>query len=125
LTLCSLKVTINTIIAFPFELEYYLSATGKIPFKEWLEGLRDVSARANIRVRLDRVRLGNLGNNRAVGEGVRELKVDYGPGYRIYFAQECTNIILLLLGGDKSSQEEDIETAKEYWNDHKRRKRHA
>jgi putative addiction module killer protein len=111
--------------AFPFELEYYLSATGKIPFKEWLEGLRDVSARANIRVRLDRVRLGNLGKNRAVGEGVRELKVDYGPGYRIYFAQEGTNIILLLLGGDKSSQEEDIETAKEYWNDHKRRKRHA
>ena len=85
------------------------------------ERLRDVSARANIRVRLDRVRLGNLGKNRTVGEGVRELKVDYGPGYRIYFAQEGTNIILLLLGGDKSSQEEDIETAKEYWNDHKRR----
>jgi putative addiction module killer protein len=111
--------------AFPFELEYYLSAMGKIPFKEWVEGLRDVSARANIRVKLDRVRLGNLGNNRAVGEGVRELKVAYGPGYRIYFAQEGTNIILLLLGGDKSSQEKDIETAKEYWNDHKRRKRHA
>ena len=109
--------------AFPFELEYYVSATGKIPFK--LEGLRDVAARAKIRVRLDRVRLGNLGDNRAVGEGVRELKVDYGPGYRVYFAQEGAHIILLLLGGDKSSQEKDIETAKEYWNDFKRRKRDA
>jgi len=111
--------------AFPCELEYYVSEMGKIPFKEWLEGLRDVSARANIRVRLDRVRLGNLGNTRAVGEGLRELRVDYGPGYRIYFAQEGTHIILLLLGGDKSSQEKDIGVAKEYLNDHKRRKRHA
>lgn len=111
--------------AFPFELRYYVSAEGKIPFKTWLEGLRDVSARAHIRVRLDRVRLGNLGNSRTVGGGVRELKVDYGPGYRIYFAQEGTHIILLLLGGDKSKQEKDIETAKKYWNDHKRRKRHA
>ncbi len=111
--------------AFPFELEYYISATGKIPFKEWLEGLRDVSARAKIRVRLDCVRLGNLGNIRAVGEGVRELKVDYGPGYRVYFAQEGAHIILLLLGGDKSNQEKDIEAAKKSWNDHKRRKRHG
>jgi putative addiction module killer protein len=110
---------------FPFELEYYISETGKIPFKEWLERLRDVSARAKIRIRLDRMRLGNLGSNRAVGEGVRELKVDYGPGYRIYFAQEGSHIILLLLGGDKSNQGKDIEVAKEYWNNHKRRKRNA
>jgi putative addiction module killer protein len=111
--------------AFPFELEYYISEKGKIPFKEWLERLRDVSARAKIRIRLDRVRLGNLGSNRAVGEGVRELKVDYVPGYRIYFAQEGSHVIILLLGGDKSNQEKDIEAAKEYWNNHKRRKRHA
>ncbi len=111
--------------AFPFDLEYYVSATGKIPFKKWLEELQDVSARAKIRVRLDRVRLGNLGNNRAVGEGVRELKVDYGPGYRVYFAQEGTHLILLLLGGDKSNQEKDIETAKKYLNDYKRRNKHA
>lgn len=110
--------------AFPFELEYYISTTGKIPFKEWLQGLRDVSGRAKIRVRLDRVRLGNMGDNRTVGEGVRELKVDYGPGYRIYFAQEGARIILLLLGGEKSSQDKDIKAAKEYWNDHKRRQRH-
>ena len=76
-------------------------------------------------MRLDRVRLGNLGDSRTVGQGVHELKVDYGPGYRIYIGQESANIILLLLGGDKSSQQKDIEVAKEYWKDHKRRKRHA
>lgn len=111
--------------AFTYDLEYYVSATGKIPFKEWLERLRDVSVRAKIRVRLDRVRLGNLGNSRTVGEGVRELKIDYGPGYRVYFAREGTRIILLLCGGDKSSQEKDIETAKNYLNDHQRRTRNA
>jgi putative addiction module killer protein len=110
--------------AFPFDLEYYISATGKIPLKVWLEELQDVSARAKIRVRLDRVRLGNLGKNRTVGKGVRELKIDYGPGYRVYFAQEGTHIILLLLGGDKSNQEKDIEVAKKYLTDYKRRKKH-
>jgi len=78
-----------------------------------------------IRVRLDRVRLGNLGNNRPVGEGVRELIINYGPGYRVYFAQEGTDIILLLFGGAKPSQQKDIETAKEYLKDHKRRKKHV
>jgi putative addiction module killer protein len=65
-----------------------------------------------------------MGDNRTVGEGVRELKVGYGPGYRIYFAQEGDRIILLLLGGEKSTQDKDIKAAKEYWNDHKRRQRH-
>jgi putative addiction module killer protein len=106
---------------FPFELEYYVVKTGKKPFKEWLEGLKDVSGRAKIRVRLDRARLGNLGDNRSVGEGVRELRIDYGPGYRVYFAIEGNRLILLLLGGDKSSQERDIAKAKEFWRDHQRR----
>ena len=67
--------------SFPFELEYYVTAEGQRPFKEWLEGLKDISARAKIRVRLDRVRLGNLGIDRSVRGGVHELKIDYGPGY--------------------------------------------
>ena len=87
--------------------------------------MKDISARANIRVRLDRVRLGNFGDNRSVGEGVHELRVNYGPGYRIYFARKGERIILLLLGGDKASQEKDIIRAKEFWNDHKRRKKYA
>ncbi len=106
---------------YPYEIDYYVADTGKKPFKEWLEGLKDLSGRAKIRVRLDRVRLGNLGDNRSVGEGVLELRIDYGPGYRIYFALDGNRLILLLLGGDKSSQERDITKAKEYWRNHQRR----
>ena len=79
--------------------------------------------RNTIRIRLDRVRLGNIGNNRSVGEGVHELKIDYGPGYRVYYALEGQTVILLLLGGDKSSQKNDIAQAMAFWADHKRRKR--
>lgn len=110
---------------FPFEIDYYITKEGKKPFKEWLEGLRDITARAKVRVRLDRARLGNLGDNRSIGEGVHELRVDYGPGYRIYFAFEGKRLILLLLGGEKSRQAGDIIRAKEFWHDYKRRKQHG
>jgi putative addiction module killer protein len=106
---------------FPFDIEYYIDKNGKIPFKEWLNGLNDRVARAKIRIRLDRVRLGNIGDSRPVGKGVHELRVDYGPGYRIYFAREGIKIILLLIGGDKSTQEKDIEQAKRFLNDYKLR----
>lgn len=69
---------------FPYEVEYYKTPEGKAPFKEWLESLRDVNGRAKIRVRLDRARLGNLGDHKQVDEGVWELRIDYGPGYRVY-----------------------------------------
>ena len=109
---------------FPFEIEYYITEDGRKPFKIWLEGLKDISGRAKIRVRLDRARLGNLGDSRSIGEGVHELRVDYGPGYRIYFAIQDRCLLLLLSGGDKSHQRRDIATAKGYWQDHKERKKH-
>ena len=68
---------------FPYELEYYVTENGRKPFKEWLDALKDVNARARIRIRLDYVRLGNLGDSRSVGDGVQELKINYGPGYRV------------------------------------------
>lgn len=71
-----------------------------------------------IRARLDRVEAGNLGDVRAVGKGVCELRIDYGSGYRVYFGQLGTTVILLLCGGDKSSQNEDIRQAIEYWTDY-------
>jgi putative addiction module killer protein len=108
--------------SFPYQLEYFITDNGGVPFKEWLDDLKDVSARAKIRVRLDRVRLGNLGDSRSVGDGVFELRIDYGPGYRIYFSQEGKRIILLLLGGDKTTQERDIIQAKKFLNDYKRRR---
>lgn len=109
---------------YPYEIDYFTTESGKKPFKEWLDGLKDVTGRAKIRVRIDRVRLGNLGDNRTVGEGVRELRIDYGPGYRAYFGIDGDRLVLLLLGGDKSSQEKDIAKSKEYWRDHQRRSTH-
>ncbi len=68
---------------FPYTIEYYLTEKGEKPFKEWLDRLKDISARQKVRIRLDRVRLGSLGKNRSLGEGIFELKVDYDPGYRV------------------------------------------
>ncbi len=107
--------------ATPKELRIYVAEESREPFSEWMTSLRDIKARAKIRVRLDRVSLGNLGDCHGVGEGVQELCIDYGPGYRVYFGQEGATIVLLLCGGDKSTQTEDIDTAKRYWNEYRRR----
>lgn len=104
--------------ASPRELQIYETPDGKRPFSDWLEFLPDINARAKIRARLDRVETGNLGDVRAVANGVCELRIDYGPGCRVYFGQLGTTVILLLCGGDKSSQTEDIRLAIEYWTDY-------
>ena len=103
------------------ELREYLTETGHNPFREWLHSLRDQQARARIRVRLNRVRLGNVGDCKPVGEGVLELRMDFGPGYRIYLGQAGEVLVILLCGGEKRTQQRDITTAKEYWNSYKRR----
>lgn len=81
-------------------------------FAKWLGGLRDAKAKARILVRLESARLGNLGDTRTLGGGVREMRVHVGPGYRVYFARRHGSVLLLLCGGDKSSQTHDIERAK-------------
>ncbi len=103
------------------ELREYLTEAGHNPFKEWLHSLRDLQGRARIRVRLNRVRLGNLGDCKAVGEGVMEFRMDFGPGYRVYFGQAGNTLVILLCGGDKRTQARDIATAKQYWQSYKRR----
>lgn len=105
--------------AQPRAIELYVSPDGKTPFTEWLNALKDTKARAKIRVRLDRLKLGNLGDCRSVGAGVFELRVDFGPGYRVYFGQVGTQIVVLLWGGDKSTQDADIKKAQAYWADYK------
>lgn len=107
--------------ATPKELHIYVTASGQAPFSDWLALLLDTKARAKIRVRLDRVSLGNLGDCHGVGEGVQELRIDYGPGYRVYFGQASSTIVVLLCGGDKSTQAKDIELAQNYWSDYRRR----
>jgi putative addiction module killer protein len=104
----------------PREIQNYITEQGKEPFAEWVDSLRDIRAIDKIEKRLKRVQLGNLGDYKSVGEGVCEFRIKYGPGYRVYFGQVGNVIILLLCGGEKSTQEEDIEKAKEYWRDYER-----
>ena len=80
-------------------------------YADWIDSLRDVQGRARILVRIERLAAGNPGDVKAVGEGVSELRIDFGPGYRVYFANNGREIVILLAGGDKSSQATDIKTA--------------
>ena len=80
-------------------------------FAKWLDGLQDVRARARILVRIERLAAGNPGDVKAVGEGVSELRIDYGPGYRIYYKKQGRKVVILLAGGDKRTQTRDIKTA--------------
>ena len=96
-------------------LRNYVTPSGTIPFEEWMNGLKDSVTRHRIQTRLDRVEKGNFGDYKPVGEGVCELRFDFGSGHRIYFVEEGDVIVILLCGGDKSSQVKDIKTAKIYW----------
>jgi putative addiction module killer protein len=96
-------------------LRNYKTQSGKIPFLDWFNSIKDPVVRHWIRRRLDRVELGNFGDYKILEEGVCELRLDFGPGFRIYFAEEGEVIVILLCGGDKSTQEKDIKTAKKYW----------
>ena len=103
------------------ELRYYQTSLGEQPFVAWLQGLNDRQARARIEARLARVAVGNLGDVEPVGAGVLELRIDWGPGYRVYFSRLGNVIVLLLCGGDKRTQQRDIKRAKAYFEDFKAR----
>lgn len=103
------------------EIQDYQDSNGRIPFKDWLAALADRMARARIAARVQRMAAGNFGDCKAVAAGVWELRIDHGPGYRVYYAQAGERLILLLLGGDKRRQQADINTAIEYWRDWQRR----
>jgi len=82
-----------------------------LEFSAWLESLRDASARTRVQARILRLRLGNPGDVKPVGEGVSEMRIDYGPGYRIYYVKHRTLLVILLAGGTKPTQDKDIKTA--------------
>lgn len=89
-------------------------------FLAWIDGLKDQKGRARILSRVVAAEAGNFGDCGPVGEGVSEMRIHFGPGYRVYFAQEGANVYLLIAGGDKSSQKQDIKQAKALWSDVKK-----
>jgi len=99
----------------------YVTASGEDVIGDWLCGLTDVRTRAKIAARLARLAAGNFGDCKALGHGVRELRIDWGPGYRVYYAMAGRTCVLLLCGGDKRRQSADIKRAIEYWKDYKKR----
>lgn len=92
--------------------------TGYEPLTEWLEHLKDVKGKQRIQARLRRLEQGLYGDCAPVGEGVLELRLFFGPGYRVYFGEEAEHLVILLCGGDKSTQKQDIDTAKAYWKEY-------
>jgi putative addiction module killer protein len=96
----------------------YRDAAGVEPFSDWLHGLRDPRTRRRILQRLFRLESGNFGDCKSVGEGVSELRFFFGPGYRVYFGEDGDTIVVLLCGGDKSSQRRDIRQAQNYWKEY-------
>jgi len=103
------------------ELLRYQREDGREPFTEWLNAVRDKVAQVRIRIRLRQVEAGNFGDSEPVGEGVIELRVHVGAGYRVYCGRHGKAVVLLLCGGDKRSQSADIKRAKELWSEWKRR----
>ncbi len=111
-----------SIQTYPRILQVYVTENGKEPFTEWLTGLKDNRIRARIRRHLDRVQSGNLGDFKRIGQKLIELRLFFGSGYRIYCCEDGQNLIILLCGGNKHSQKQDIKKADEYLADYMNRK---
>ena len=110
-------------LGMEYTLKLYETGNGTEPLTDWLNGLKDQKARIAIRMRLGRMQLGNFGYCEPVGEGVSEMKIDLGPGYRIYYGMIGRTIVLLLCGGGKKTQDKDIRRALEFFKDHKQREK--
>lgn len=103
------------------EIRFYMNSSGKCPFEEWLGSLKDSKARMRIRARIARLEVGNFGDCKGLRDGVQEIRIDYGPGYRVYLSRQGKVIVLLLCGSDKREQDCAIEKAIDYLKDWKRR----
>jgi len=104
------------------EIRYYVSAAGHEPFAAWFADL-DSTARAKVTRAIVRLEQANFSNVKSVGEGVFEYRIDFGPGYRVYFGQDGPSLVILLTGGTKQRQQRDIDAAHAYWQDYKQSKR--
>ncbi|MES2363978.1 MAG: type II toxin-antitoxin system RelE/ParE family toxin [Pseudomonadota bacterium] len=106
-----------------FDIQDYLTADGQDPYAKWLSGLTDRQARARVVVRVNRMAAANFGDCKPLEDDVWELRIDWDPGYRVYYAQAGKHLILLLAGGDKRKQQTDIAAAIANWNDWQRRRK--
>lgn len=104
------------------EIRYFAAAGGSQPFADWFTDLEPV-ARAKVTRAIARMEQGNLSNVKSVGEGVLEFRIDFGPGYRVYFGRDGDTLVILLTGGTKKRQQRDIQAAQAFWKDYKRTKR--
>jgi putative addiction module killer protein len=104
--------------AKPKNVIVYADEGGKEPFTDWLYGLRDIMGRKRILARVARLAQGNYGDCEPVGEGVSELRMFFGPGYRVYFGEDEHNVVVLLCGGEKGSQGQDIREAQAFWKEY-------
>ncbi len=100
-------------------VEIYCNRLGKEPYTIWVNSLKDAQTKARIEQRIRRIENGNFGDHKAVGEGVWELRLDFGPGYRVYYAPENERIVILLCAGNKATQQQDIGQAQSYWKAYK------
>ena len=101
------------------DIRKYQLETGEVPFDLWFLGLKNMRAKARILVRLKRFEMGNFGDTRSVGQGICELRISEGQGYRVYYGHKGNELVILLCGGNKSTQKRDIKVAKEYWRNYR------
>lgn len=101
-------------------VQYYQQGSGRSPFRDWRAGITDGNLKGAVDARIARLRSGNFGDSKSVGSGVLESRIDFGPGYRIYYGMDGHDVILLA-AGDKSTQSTDIQLARSFWEDYKRR----
>jgi putative addiction module killer protein len=104
------------------EIVQYETTEGDCPFADWFDGL-DARAAAKVRTAIARIETGNFGDVKPAGEGVSERRIDFGPGYRVYFGRDGQRLVILLAGGTKKRQQRDIDQARAYWRDYKQRKK--
>lgn len=100
---------------------HYRTVEGRFPYREWVESIADKKSRAAVLARVDRLAFGAFGDWKSAGEGVFELRLHLGPGYRVYFGRKDKAVVILLCGGEKRSQNSDIRQAKKYWKDYETR----
>jgi putative addiction module killer protein len=106
----------------PKQIAEYIAPNNKAPFRTWMDKLKDKRTKVAIHRRITRLRAGLLGHVNTVGDGVHEIKIDLGAGYRVYFANDGDTLVILLCGGSKGTQSKDIIQAKAYWDDYNKQK---